>query len=896
MSNQISEEAPAKETGAPAAAEGGVEQGSEKKIRQAVYDIRYRARREELDLRHAFSQYLGNSNLNQQEKTAVQEKLFGKEGGGAPAEQAESLAIESITNALNIVFNETASDQKYKVRVKDKEKAAYVRYADRAKINQLRANPQISSVEMTGHGDPYEGDKEKKPTTSSIQKKPSKGGKKDEVSGKDKRIDLKKEEVEVTNEGYGKIKTPEKVVSKVRQPKNVTAPKGSKMKEEVTNEGVGMIAAGAGKVALGSAKLAGKAAVGGAKLAGKAAVKTAKVAGKVGKFAAKQTAKTAGNVAINTAKTAGKVAGSVVKRTGRAAVGAVKGALSNEEYLADGNISAPPKNKKITGEKVDNSKLIKVFPQDQSDPQIGNIKSSYKPVGQVVSEILAKEDMNKGYVVTAADKKGNTPAWQGYKAGKKKKDGSPLYTPADHLKNEGVEVKIEGDDDTPATVDALTDVINSKNNDDSRAMYTKWNLAKNKMRAAGLKMSYEPEGEMTEGRVGAAVGGGVGGATGKLAGKAVGTAAGALAGGAVGGPLGAMAGGAAGNLVGGKVGGAVGGGAGAAAGDAAGSAIRGKKAKNIGKTAAAGAVGGAIGGGKGAAIGGLATGADKVKKEGYQRDPEQQEKERKTSKQTDPSKPGFTGISDDIGEIMRQNAAMKKAAEKKTKKEGYTNVVEDIADILARLEKKRISKGGDPDESPLGKKTGRAMKSQQDKARKKAGLKVEHHQTDADGNEIPHEEIDESSLVKKLTRPVRKAKRVGKRLLDTLDSDPGRAHTIGTLGNPNVKNEDERARQRKNQKKYRGVKVKEEVVNELKTSTLRSYANRASIDAVGRGVDAGIKGMTGTKDEMEKNMTKAYKRQRGINTAVNKLASRAERKENFVPESTLVRDILSKKN
>ncbi len=49
----------------------------------------------------------------------------------------------------------------------------------------------------------------------------------------------------------------------------------------------------------------------------------------------------------------------------------------------------------------------------------------------------------------------------------------------------------------------------------------------------------------------------------------------------------------------------------------------------------------------------------------------------------------------------------------------------DIADILARLEKKRISKGGDPDESPLGKKTGQAMKAQQDKQRKKAGLKTE---------------------------------------------------------------------------------------------------------------------------------------------------------------------------
>ena len=53
--------------------------------------------------------------------------------------------------------------------------------------------------------------------------------------------------------------------------------------------------------------------------------------------------------------------------------------------------------------------------------------------------------------------------------------------------------------------------------------------------------------------------------------------------------------------------------------------------------------------------------------EGYQRDPEQQKKERTTSKQSDPSKAGFTGISDDIGEIMRQNAAMKKAAAAKKK-------------------------------------------------------------------------------------------------------------------------------------------------------------------------------------------------------------------------------------
>jgi len=61
----------------------------------------------------------------------------------------------------------------------------------------------------------------------------------------------------------------------------------------------------------------------------------------------------------------------------------------------------------------------------------------------------------------------------------------------------------------------------------------------------------------------------------------------------------------------------------------------------------------------------------------------------------------------------------------KLNKEETENVDEGIEDILARLEKKRISKGGDPDASPLGKKTGRAMKAKQDEVRKKAGLKTE---------------------------------------------------------------------------------------------------------------------------------------------------------------------------
>ena len=77
--------------------------------------------------------------------------------------------------------------------------------------------------------------------------------------------------------------------------------------------------------------------------------------------------------------------------------------------------------------------------------------------------------------------------------------------------------------------------------------------------------------------------------------------------------------------------------------------------------------------------------ADHLKSEGYQRDPEQQEKERKTSKQTDPSKAGFTGIGNSIDDIMKQNAAMKKAAAKKAKKEELE---------FARHKASIISRGG----------------------------------------------------------------------------------------------------------------------------------------------------------------------------------------------------------
>lgn len=180
---------------------GGDDKGGEKtpeqRIRQAVYDIRYRARRERLPLRTAYSQYMQNSSMGEQEKAEVRKKLFGAEGGsggGSPAGGAGSSmraedfehdikesATDAMAKALYQVFvkkpsdtvtedslqemknefNKTAEGRKYKVRVHDKESGVtYVRYATRQKISELRARGL--DVEMTEYGDPYEGEKAKK--------------------------------------------------------------------------------------------------------------------------------------------------------------------------------------------------------------------------------------------------------------------------------------------------------------------------------------------------------------------------------------------------------------------------------------------------------------------------------------------------------------------------------------------------------------------------------------------------------------------------------------------------------------------------------------------------------------------------------------------------------------
>lgn len=153
---QSTAEGPGK--GGPAA--GGVNQGSDKRIRQAVYDIRYRARREEIPLQSAFTQYMAHTSMNAMEKKAVREKLGLDRpgGGGAPAPSGGGEKPGAAAPQKEEVELTEAPLQKFKVRVTDKESGkTYVRMATREKIAKLRANPFIASVEMTKYGKTYEG-------------------------------------------------------------------------------------------------------------------------------------------------------------------------------------------------------------------------------------------------------------------------------------------------------------------------------------------------------------------------------------------------------------------------------------------------------------------------------------------------------------------------------------------------------------------------------------------------------------------------------------------------------------------------------------------------------------------------------------------------------------------
>jgi len=163
MSNNVFEEAPQQQGG------GGATDKVRKAARQLAYDVRYKVKQgfkegqktDPASLKRAYMQQLGKSPAPGPVKLLAKKMLIGEEydvfdisenlksttsgifgrvfveGGGQKEEEVEVV--------------EEAADTKFTIRVRDKKTGReYYRKADRAKISELRANPNISSVEITG--------------------------------------------------------------------------------------------------------------------------------------------------------------------------------------------------------------------------------------------------------------------------------------------------------------------------------------------------------------------------------------------------------------------------------------------------------------------------------------------------------------------------------------------------------------------------------------------------------------------------------------------------------------------------------------------------------------------------------------------------------------------------
>ena len=141
----------------PAQQAPGANDKVRKAARQLAYDVRYKVKGQFKDgqktdpasLKRAYMQQLGKSPAPGPVKALAKKMLIGEEYDFVNLDDAASDAILSV---FEKIF-EAAEGTKYTVRVKDKKTGkSYLRKADRAKIAELRKNPNISSVEIAGKG------------------------------------------------------------------------------------------------------------------------------------------------------------------------------------------------------------------------------------------------------------------------------------------------------------------------------------------------------------------------------------------------------------------------------------------------------------------------------------------------------------------------------------------------------------------------------------------------------------------------------------------------------------------------------------------------------------------------------------------------------------------------
>ena len=129
-------------------------------IAEAIELIKTLAETENLTTEQALTAFVAEAGLDIEYASMLKAKLFEEY-------TLQEMASDSLSKALYSVFvkgvdvediqevdtKETQEGTKYKIRVQDKQSgSSYVRYATREKIAELRANPNVASVELTDHG------------------------------------------------------------------------------------------------------------------------------------------------------------------------------------------------------------------------------------------------------------------------------------------------------------------------------------------------------------------------------------------------------------------------------------------------------------------------------------------------------------------------------------------------------------------------------------------------------------------------------------------------------------------------------------------------------------------------------------------------------------------------
>ena len=195
-----------------AAAPTGAKEKVEKQARQLAYDVRYKTKQSmaqksggKLDpaqVQKAYMSQLAKSPAPPAVKSRAKQMLMGedykKDLGKLVSDSAASALFKVFVehhqkdaNGNVIVHDENPrpeeeiaddlapssvedineEEKSYKIRVTDKKTGnSYVRMATRSKISELRANPNISSVEMTEYGSPTKSEKYKGKQTADAKK------------------------------------------------------------------------------------------------------------------------------------------------------------------------------------------------------------------------------------------------------------------------------------------------------------------------------------------------------------------------------------------------------------------------------------------------------------------------------------------------------------------------------------------------------------------------------------------------------------------------------------------------------------------------------------------------------------------------------------------------------